>query len=1147
MNRLCYGWIATSFFLFLCFSNGWSQQSVVMQHADLNRSGWYKQETSLTVNNVKPGYFGKIFERTVDDQVYAQPLVIYNVNVGGAGTKNLLIVATVNNSVYAFDADSANVAAPYWQVNLTGQNSRPVKNTDMTGSCGGNYLDFNGNIGIVGTPVADTATNTLYLVSRSMNTSTNAFVQYLHALDISTGAEKFNGPQVITATVNGNGDGNVNGVITFDPLKQNQRGGLLLLNGVVYITWASHCDWGPYHGWVLGYDKTSLQQKIVYNTTPNGYFGGIWMSGAAPSADENGNIYLGVGNGSVGYNNDPNDPINRAESALKLTPSGNTLAVSSFFSPNNIEVLESADLDFGVTQMLLIPGTNRVLTSCKDGKVYLLDRDNMGGYNTASNNVVQTIDLGLSAHLRSSMSYYQGQQSEYIYTWSENALLKALPFDRTANQVNISKITSSGVQGPIGNNGAVLSVSSNGSVDTTAILWASYASDGDANQSTRPGILHAFDANDVTKELWNSSMTSSDDPGNFAKFNCPVIANGKVYLATFSNKVIAYGLFSNPQNSCSAPNAAINKSASASSVADINTTAASAAVDGDTATGWSSAAADPQSLSVDLGSRYDICSVILKWGTALGKNFNIQVSDDSVHWKDIVSTAGNTVYQNNYPVKTTARYVRMYGTAGSTSGYTVKEFEIYGAVSANQCPEPSGLTVSDISENSATLHWYGNGSTNFTAQYKTVSATNWLSVPATGETVVVSNLACGTDYLFRIRNVCGSGDSSIYSASSSFSTTACSTVCGPLPTRWTTQDVGPVSAAGSACYNNGVFELHGSGVDIESTQDGFRFAYKTFVGDGEIVARVVSMDNSDPWNKFGLMFRESLDAGSRNVFVALTSSNGIAFQSRAQTNGTTTTVNEGAGVITQPYWIKLVKKGSVYDAFISPDGDTWSQLGEDIDLGFGNGVPIYAGLALTSHFNGIVSVAKADNCIIGGEVQLNLNSFAASLTLNKTVALQWITTLESDVLDFVVERSDNGTTGYQPIDSLAAENNGSVTETYNVTDANPGTGIKYYRLRIVSADGSFKYSEVVAVRITDSKAPLLYPNPVKNTLHIFQGAEAIKVISIYDVMGRNMGSFNNPGGNAQIDFPVSSYANGVYVVEIRTTGSVFRQKIVVSN
>lgn len=1141
--RLCYGWTATPFFLFLFLSNGWSQQSVVMQHADVNRTGWYKQETSLTVNNVKPGYFGKLFERAVDDQVYAQPLVIYHVNVGNAGTKNLLIVATVSNSVYAFDADSANASAPYWQVNLTGQNSRPVKNTDMTGSCGGNYLDFNGNIGIVGTPVADTVTNTLYLVSRSLNTSTNQAVQYLHALDIATGAEKFNGPQAITATVSGNGDGNVNGVISFDPLKQNQRGGLLLLNGIVYITWASHCDWGPYHGWILGYDKSTLQQKVVYNTTPNGYYGGIWMSGAAPSVDENGNIYVGVGNGSVGDNNDPSAVINRSESAVKLTPSGSTLTVSSFFTPNNIEELEAADLDFGVTQMLLIPGTNRVFTGCKDGKLYMLDRDNMGGYNITANNAAQSIDLGLSAHFRSSLAYYQGQQSEYVYTWSENSLLKSLFFDRTANKVDLSKVKSSGVQGPIGNNGAVLSVSSNGSIDSTAVVWASHATNGDANQYTRAGILRAFDANDVTKELWNSSMYTSDDPGNFAKFNCPVIANGKVYLATFSNKVIAYGLLANPLiTPCNSPNAAINKNTFASSAA----TPASAAVDGDTATTWTSVATDPQSLAVDLGSRYDVCQIAVKWGNAVGKNFNIQVSDDSSNWKTIDSVTGNTSTQTIYVVKNTARYVRVYATASNGSGYAINEFEVNGAASAYQCAEPSGLSVSDTSENSATLHWYGNGSSNFIVQYKTVSAADWLSVSSQTESVVLSNLACGTDYFFRVRSICSGTDSSISSATYGFSTSSCSTLCGPLPTRWTTQDVGTVNAAGSACYNNGVFELHGSGADIEGTQDGFRFAYKTFVGDGELIARIVTMDNSDPWNKAGLMFRESLDPGSRNAFVALTSVNGIAFQTRVQANTGTATVNDGAGEIRQPYWLKLVKKGSLYQAFTSADGNTWTQLGGDVDAGFGNGTPIYAGLALTSHYNGVVSVAKADNVSIGGEAQINLHSFSASLTLKKTVALQWITTLEADVRNFVIERSNNESS-FQAIDSLPAENGGSVTETYNAEDANPGTGIKYYRLKIVSNDGSFSYSEVVAVRVTDSRAPLFYPNPVKTTLHIYQGTEPIKVISIYDVMGRRLGSLNNTEGNAQINFPVSSYANGVYFVEIRTTASVFRQKIIVSN
>ncbi len=350
-------------FLILLPINSIAQKSVLTQHNDLNRSGWNDKETILKKSNVTPNTFGKLFTRAVDDQVYAQPLVKLQINMPGKGLKNVVYVATVNNSVYAFDADSANESTAFWQVNLTVSGTRPVNKGDMTGACGGFYNDFSGNMGIVGTPVIDTTTNTLYVVARSLKTSTNTYYQYLHALDITTGAEKVNSPVLITATVNGTGDGSVRGKVNFDAQKQNQRPGLLLLNGIVYIAWSSHCDWGPYHGWVMGYDKTSLLQKYVYNTTPDGYWGGIWMSGGGPSADENGNIYLAAGNGSVGKNGNPADVTNRSESALKLTPS---LTLSSFFTPKNYETLEGADLDFGVTQMLLIPNTNRAIVGVKD-------------------------------------------------------------------------------------------------------------------------------------------------------------------------------------------------------------------------------------------------------------------------------------------------------------------------------------------------------------------------------------------------------------------------------------------------------------------------------------------------------------------------------------------------------------------------------------------------------------------------------------------------------------------------------------------------------------------------------------------------------------------------------------------------------------
>lgn len=514
------------------------QISVVTQHYNQGRTGWNNREKILTIKNINKNSFGIVFTRTVDDQIYAQPLVVAGVSINNA-QHNVVYVATVNNTIYAFDADASDVITPYWNRNLTPAGARPVRNTDMTGACGGNYKDFSGNMGIVGTPIIDTVSQTLYVVSRDVANGT--YHQYLHAIDIRTGGEKANSPLLISAQVNGHGDGALSGVIQFNSQTQNQRPGLLLLNGIVYIGFASHCDWGPYHGWLLGYDASTLQQTTVYNTTPEGYEAGIWMSGAGPSADESGNIYIATGNGSVGFAGIASNLTNRGESALKLSLSGNSLSVASYFTPSNYINLETNDLDFGVTAMMMIPNSSWVVTGSKDGYLFLLDRDNMGGFSSNANNVKQTIDLGRNKFLRSSLSYYMGSSKEYLYTWSENASLTALPFNRISNTFDVPNLTTSNALGPVGNNGALLSVSSNGSVDSTAVLWASHAS-GDANQSVRPGIIRAFDANDVRKELWNSYMDATDNPGNYAKFVNPTIANGKVYMATFSNRLVVYGL-----------------------------------------------------------------------------------------------------------------------------------------------------------------------------------------------------------------------------------------------------------------------------------------------------------------------------------------------------------------------------------------------------------------------------------------------------------------------------------------------------------------------------------------------------------------------------------------------------------------------------
>ena len=510
--------------------------SVLTQHNDNSRAGWNDNETALTTTNVNVQQFGELFALPVDDQVYAQPLVVGHVFIGDS-YHNVVLVATVNNTLYAYDADNGTL---YWQRSFTAPGMRPPQHGDMTGACNGSYQDFSGNIGIVGTPVIDAGTRTMYFVARSTTGST--FVQFLHAVNIVDGSEISGGPTEITATSSGNGDGSVNGVIAFDAQRQNQRQGLTLLNGTVYVTFSSHCDWGPYHGWILGYDAATLGQRVVYNATPNGYAAGMWESGTGMAADAAGNLYVVTGNGTVGDNGDPTSLTNRGESALKLTQSGSTLRVASYFTPYNFQFLNDNDIDYGGMGAFLIPNSGFYLTGGKDGNLYLLNKDAMGGYLPSSNQVQQMVALGGNANMHCQPAYYKGSSQEFIYVWSENDPLRAIQFDRASNLLSAQSQVVSSAAGPTGQSGAVLSVSSNGSQEGTGILWASYASSGDAEHSVSPGILRAFDANDISKELWNNQQKPRHAGGYYAKFAAPTIANGHVYLPTFSNRVVVYGL-----------------------------------------------------------------------------------------------------------------------------------------------------------------------------------------------------------------------------------------------------------------------------------------------------------------------------------------------------------------------------------------------------------------------------------------------------------------------------------------------------------------------------------------------------------------------------------------------------------------------------
>lgn len=520
--------------------------SMFTQHNDNTRAGLNSRETVLNTSNVNAAQFGKLFSLTVDDEVYAQPLVYSSLPIS-SGTHNVVFIATVNNSVYAYDADKGRL---YWKKNFTVSGMRPPAASDMNSSWCNPYQDFTADIGIAGTPVIDSASKTMYFVARSTDGVT--FVQHLHAVDITTGNEQPGSPVKIAASVPGTGDGSSNGIISFDPRRNNQRQGLALVNGVVYISFSSHCDWNPYHGWILGYNAQTLQQQIVYNATPNGEAGGIWESGMGIAADAQGSLYVVTGNGTVGQggytasdngtndivsNPNPADLSERGESALKLTPSGSTLQVSSFFTPYNFYNLNINDRDYGVMGALLIPGTNLFLTGCKDGNIYLLNKDNMGGVSLAANLVVQTIPLNDNFHCQP--AYYKGPTNQYVYIWSENDQLRAFPFNGSMLATNPGV---SSAAGPVGPSGADLSVSSNGTTSGTGILWTSHGISGDAGGAVGPGILRAFDANDVTKELWNSNQTPGDFVGYYAKFSSPTVVNGHVYLATFSKQVEVYGL-----------------------------------------------------------------------------------------------------------------------------------------------------------------------------------------------------------------------------------------------------------------------------------------------------------------------------------------------------------------------------------------------------------------------------------------------------------------------------------------------------------------------------------------------------------------------------------------------------------------------------
>ncbi len=520
------------------------------------RTGLNAGETTLTPANVNTGQFGMLFSRPVDGEVYAQPLYAAGITINGA-VHNVLFVATMHDSVYAFDADSLTNSAPLWKTSYfqTVDGANPVAvptssipTSDLGFACGGNYKDISSEVGILGTPVIDQTTGTLYLVARTKETggAAGTYVQRLHAVNIYTGVDRIP-PVVIQASFPSN-----SGPVYFDPLIENQRGALLLDHGSVYITYASHCDGGNYHGWVLRYDPTTLALKNTWCSTPDGWAGGIWQSGQGPSADAAGNLYLVVGNGTPSVKSGGKDYGN---ALVKLAPSNTSayFTVADWFMPYNTDALNGGDLD-SACGAALVPGPSGktyAVMGGKNGWVYFCDTSNLGKYNPNragspqnDNQIASSFQVG-PAHLHGSSPFYTGPAGSWVYLWGEYSSLKAFKFNGTTFASTPSSQTT--YNAPDGMPGGMMTVSANGTTANTGIVWANVPWLGDANQAVVPGVLRAFNATDMTKELWNSHQSvARDDFGKYAKYCPPVVANGKVYMATFSGQVVAYGLLPAP-------------------------------------------------------------------------------------------------------------------------------------------------------------------------------------------------------------------------------------------------------------------------------------------------------------------------------------------------------------------------------------------------------------------------------------------------------------------------------------------------------------------------------------------------------------------------------------------------------------------------
>ena len=672
----------------------YGQPSVLTWHNDNARTGQNLHETQLTRANVNMATFGKLFTIPVDGLVDAEPLFVPGLAIPNQGSHNVLFVVTEHDSAYAFDADTG---AQLWQVSLIGANETTSDNR----GCG----QVTPEIGITSTPVIDPQSGphgTIYMVAMSKNGST--YHQRLHALDVTTGAEEFGGPVDVQANFPKNGGGSV----TFDPKQYKDRAGLLLWNGIVYTSWASHCDISPYSAWVIGYNESNLTQTSVLNMSPNGAEASVWQAGAGPAVDTSGSIFVLLANGTFDTTLDSSGfPIkgDYGNGFVKIASGG--ASVSDYFTMDNTVSESNGDVDLGSGGAMVLPlvtdsqGRWRVLAvgAGKDGNIYVVDRSNMGKFNANTNAIYQELPSAVGS-VFSSPAWFNGT----MYYGGVGDTLKAFAFSGGMFGSSPSSRSSHSFGYP----GATPSISANGL--SNGIVWVT--------ENTNPAVLHAYDSSNLATELYNSNEAPNgrDNFGAGNKFIVPMVVNGKVYVGT-TNGVGVFGIL----------NLALNQAATQSSTYAPGFTDASKGVDGNTDGKYADGSVTHTNLDanawwqVDLGASVTVNSIVI-WNrtdccSSRLSDYWVFVSDTPFLPTDTPTTLQNragtfsshqTTQPNPSSTITTSgakgRYVRVQLTG--TNYLSLAEVQVFGSLLA---PIAQDLGVGQAATQSST---YAPGFTN---------------------------------------------------------------------------------------------------------------------------------------------------------------------------------------------------------------------------------------------------------------------------------------------------------------------------------------------------------------------------------------------------------------------------------------------------